>query len=105
MSAGPRASSPSSRGRTPMPRPAPGAISPGTRRHPPDRVVQGWTARLHVGAAQYRRTECARHRRGSDGGLRAVLLVPRVPPPDLAAAIDEAWARVRAAPGFLTEHE
>jgi predicted O-methyltransferase YrrM len=26
-------------------------------------------------------------------------------PPDLAAAIDEAWARVRAAPGFLTERE
>ena len=25
--------------------------------------------------------------------------------PDLAAAIDEAWARVRAAPGFLTERE
>jgi predicted O-methyltransferase YrrM len=27
------------------------------------------------------------------------------PPADLAAAIDEAWARVRAAPGFLTERE
>src|SRR3989442_1126723 len=48
----------------------------------------------------------------SHGGVRAVLLttpsaISRQPsvPPDLAAAIDEAWARVGAAPGFLTERE
>jgi len=34
-----------------------------------------------------------------------MLNTPAPSPADLATAIDEAWARVRAAPGFLTERE
>src|SRR5207237_6088831 len=71
---------------------------------PANRAVQGRAARIHAGTAQHRRPECPRHRRGSDRGLRPALLNTPVPP-GLAAAIDEAWARVRGAPGFLTERE
>src|ERR1051325_8234714 len=69
-----------------------------------DRAVQGRQARLHARAPQHRGPPRARHCGRSDRGVRPVLLSLPLPP-DLTAAIDEAWARIRSAPGFLTERE
>src|SRR4029077_20561212 len=69
-----------------------------------DRAVQGRTARVHAGTAQHRGPQCKGHCRRPDRGIRAVLLKAPLPA-NLAAAIDEAWARVRATPGMLTERE
>jgi len=69
-----------------------------------DRPVQGWATRVHAGTAQYRGRNARDIAADLTAAFGAVLLTTPAAisrqPSDLGEAIEEAWRRVRAAPGF-----